>query len=224
LIFGPTHQRVWQREPTTSTAAWYSQHFGWHSQLSRPLPPRSTPSPAPQVMSAVLRLAALSALASVALAHVDINFPLVSSILHVSSAAKDPYLTRRLHQGTWTHTEEQQEEGGVCGGGSRVAGVAWGVQSAFVSLSGDEGNSVRVLLASTNSTTADTEIADASSFVSPFPLLCWSAQTLTSTSKPAHRTCRERHFLLVGQPLPSPFAARRLRLRQSRYSLCRGYR
>ncbi|ORY80690.1 hypothetical protein BCR35DRAFT_341471 [Leucosporidium creatinivorum] len=93
-------------------------------------------------MSAALRLVALSALASVALAHVDINYPL----------------------GTWTHTEEQQEEGGVCGGGSRVAGVAWGAQSAFVSLSGDEGNSVRVLLASTNSTTADTEVADASSF------------------------------------------------------------
>ncbi|GAA5934121.1 hypothetical protein JCM3775_002880 [Rhodotorula graminis] len=87
-------------------------------------------------------LASLAALAGLASAHLDINYPTSS----------------------WTFTEEQQEQGGVCGGGSRVAAVAWGTDSAFVSLSGDEGHVVRVLLATSGSTTENATVSDASSF------------------------------------------------------------
>ncbi|BGP42549.1 hypothetical protein JCM10450v2_006653 [Rhodotorula kratochvilovae] len=94
-------------------------------------------------MSVTLRtLAVAAAFAATASAHLDLNYPTSS----------------------WDLTEEQQEQGGVCGGGSRVAAVAWGTEGAFVSLSGDEGHSVRILLASTNSMTENTTIADASSF------------------------------------------------------------
>ncbi|GAA5916752.1 hypothetical protein JCM6882_003046 [Rhodosporidiobolus microsporus] len=93
-------------------------------------------------MSSILRLLAASAVASTALAHLDINYPTSS----------------------WSFTEEQQEEGGVCGGGSRVSAVAWGTQNGFVSLSGDEGHSVRVRLASSNSTSENVTVSDASSF------------------------------------------------------------
>ncbi|GAA5836649.1 hypothetical protein JCM9279_000454 [Rhodotorula babjevae] len=87
-------------------------------------------------------LATVAALAGLASAHLDINYPTSS----------------------WNFTEEQQEAGGVCGGGSRVAAVAWGTDSAFVSLSGDEGHVVRVLLASSGSTTENVTVNDASSF------------------------------------------------------------
>ncbi|GAA5896584.1 hypothetical protein JCM8208_004239 [Rhodotorula glutinis] len=87
-------------------------------------------------------LATVAALAGLASAHLDINYPTSS----------------------WNFTEEQQEAGGVCGGGSRVAAVAWGTESAFVSLSGDEGHVVRVLLASSGSTTENVTVSDASSF------------------------------------------------------------
>ncbi|GAA6034482.1 hypothetical protein JCM8097_005351 [Rhodosporidiobolus ruineniae] len=67
-------------------------------------------------------------------------------------------------QSSWNFTEEQQEAGGFCGGGSRGAAVAWGTQNGFVSLSGDAGQSVRLLLAAVDSTTENTTVADASSF------------------------------------------------------------
>ncbi|TNY21114.1 hypothetical protein DMC30DRAFT_332771, partial [Rhodotorula diobovata] len=84
----------------------------------------------------------VAALAGLAAAHLDINYPTSS----------------------WDFTEEQQEQGGVCGGGSRVAAVAWGTDSAFVSLSGDEGHTVRVLLGTSSSTTENVTVTDASSF------------------------------------------------------------
>ncbi|GAA5985782.1 hypothetical protein JCM11641_006205 [Rhodosporidiobolus odoratus] len=93
-------------------------------------------------MSTFSRLAVCCALFSCALAHLDINYPVSS----------------------WTHSEEQQEEGGVCGGGTRSQAVTWGTENAFLSLSGDEGHTVRVLMASSNSSNADTDIAGSSSF------------------------------------------------------------
>ncbi|GAA5824443.1 hypothetical protein JCM11251_000423 [Rhodosporidiobolus azoricus] len=93
-------------------------------------------------MSTLLRLFAASAVITTAFAHIDLNYP----------------------TSQWSFTEEQQEQGGVCGGGSRVTAVAWGNQNAFVSLSGDAGNTVRVRLASSNSTTENVTVTDASSF------------------------------------------------------------
>ncbi|BGP17102.1 hypothetical protein JCM10213_003881 [Rhodosporidiobolus nylandii] len=93
-------------------------------------------------MPSLLRLLPLAAVASTALAHLEIHYP----------------------TSVWTTTEDQQEEGGVCGGGTRGASVAWGTEGAFVSLSGDEGQTVRVLLASSNSSSENTTISDASSF------------------------------------------------------------
>lgn len=86
-------------------------------------------------MSTILRLLVLSAFVTSALCHVEINFPLVSLLEVGLTKAHNDVL-----QGSWNHTEEQQEQGGVCGGGQRVPGVVWGTTNAFVSLSGDEGH------------------------------------------------------------------------------------
>ncbi|GAA5853025.1 hypothetical protein JCM8547_004775 [Rhodosporidiobolus lusitaniae] len=107
-------------------------------------------------MSSVFRLLAAGALASsLAHAHLDLNYPTSS----------------------WNFTEEQQETGATCGGGTRVAAVAWGTQNAFVSLSGDEGHSVRILLASDNSTTANVTVESASSF----PIVLSESATFSSS-------------------------------------------
>lgn len=60
---------------------------------------------------------ALLSLASVAAAHIDIVYP----------------------QGSWTHTEDQQDTGAVCGGGTRVSSFAWGTENSFVAVAGDAG-------------------------------------------------------------------------------------
>ncbi|KAM0753684.1 hypothetical protein T439DRAFT_322573 [Meredithblackwellia eburnea MCA 4105] len=93
-------------------------------------------------MLALSATLALSFVAQVALGHVDINYPL----------------------GAWNGTEEQQETGAICGGAARAAAYSWGTQQPFVSLSGDPGQSVRVLLSTTNSTSTNTSISSAESF------------------------------------------------------------
>lgn len=79
-------------------------------------------------------------------------------------------------QGEWDFTSEQQESGAVCGGGSRPAALAWGTEDAFVSISGDEGNTVRILMATSGSASENATVQDASSFVS-FSV-CHSLKTL----------------------------------------------
>ncbi|GAA6018208.1 hypothetical protein JCM10207_002867 [Rhodosporidiobolus poonsookiae] len=106
-------------------------------------------------MPSLFNLIAASAVASSALAHVAINYPTSS----------------------WNFTEEQQEEGGFCGGGSRVAGVAFGTENGFISLSGDEGATVRVLLASSNSATENTTVSSASDF----PIVLSEGATFSSS-------------------------------------------
>jgi hypothetical protein len=44
-----------------------------------------------------------------------------------------------LQQGQRDFEEETQETGAFCGGGSYTNASAWGVQDAFISLSGDAG-------------------------------------------------------------------------------------
>ncbi|GAA5995874.1 uncharacterized protein JCM10292_004799 [Rhodotorula paludigena] len=100
-------------------------------------------------------IAAASVLAAAVQAHVEINYP----------------------TGEWDFTSEQQESGAVCGGGSRPAALAWGTEDAFVSISGDEGNTVRILLATSGSASENATVQDTSSF----PIVLSEGATFSSS-------------------------------------------
>ncbi|KAK4050053.1 hypothetical protein OIO90_005243 [Microbotryomycetes sp. JL221] len=78
---------------------------------------------------------------ALAAAHIDINYPTSS----------------------WVSSDSANETA-VCGGASRGTAVSWGTQNPTLSISGDAGHTIRILMATTNSASENTTITDASSF------------------------------------------------------------
>ncbi|KAK7047151.1 hypothetical protein VNI00_006816 [Paramarasmius palmivorus] len=91
-----------------------------------------------------LRVLTSCVFVSAVVAHVDINWP----------------------RGQWTFTEEQQEQGGVCGGGQTDTAWAYNTVDPFISISGDSKELVTVKLVTANSTDASSlpQINDANVF------------------------------------------------------------
>ncbi|KIW99535.1 uncharacterized protein Z518_11274 [Rhinocladiella mackenziei CBS 650.93] len=87
-----------------------------------------------------LGLWALTILPRIVVAHININYPL----------------------GQWNFTEEEQEEGAFCGGGTSGSASAWLAQDPFISLSGDAGETVTVRFIYSNYNPNGTEVFEGS--------------------------------------------------------------
>jgi hypothetical protein len=67
-------------------------------------------------------------------------------------------------QGEWEIEETTQETGAVCGGGTRGSAPAFGALNSFISLSGDEGQQITVMWATSNSTSDPVNVQGTSTF------------------------------------------------------------